>query len=58
MTEFVKTHRFKDGKVMYEDRIAYANGDYVSREDYDKLENKRKYLQDELEKNIQSAYGS
>lgn len=50
MSEFVKTHRFKDGKVMYEDRIAYANGDYVSREDYDKLENKRKYLQAELEK--------
>lgn len=35
MAYTVKRHTFKDGKVMFEDRIAYANGDYVSLDDYE-----------------------
>ena len=31
----VKRYTFKDGKVMFEDRIAYANGDYVSLDDFE-----------------------
>ena len=31
----VKIHTFKDGKVMPEDRIAYANGEYVSLDDFE-----------------------
>ena len=30
MAYTVKIHTFNDGKVMFEDRIAYANGEYVS----------------------------
>ena len=41
---------FKDGKLMFKDKIEYANGDYVSLKDYDMLEAKRMYLQTELEK--------
>ena len=35
MAYTVKRHIFKDGKVMYEDRIAYANGEYVSLDDFE-----------------------
>ena len=35
MAYTVKRYTFKDGKVMFEDRIAYANGDYVSLDDYE-----------------------
>lgn len=35
MAYTVKRHTFKDGKVMFEDRIAYANGEYVSLDDYE-----------------------
>lgn len=35
MTYTVKRHTFKDGKVMFEDRISYANGEYVSLDDYE-----------------------
>ena len=35
MTYTVKRHTFKDGKVMFEDRIAYANGEYVSLDDFE-----------------------
>ena len=35
MTYTVKRHTFKDGKVMFEDRIAYANGEYISFDDYE-----------------------
>ena len=35
MAYIVKRHIFKDGKVMHEDRIAYANGEYVSLDDFE-----------------------
>ena len=35
MAYAVKRYTFKDGKVMFEDRIAYANGDYVSLDDFE-----------------------
>ena len=35
MAYTIKRHIFKDGKVMFEDRIAYANGEYVSLDDYE-----------------------
>ena len=35
MAHIVKRYKFKDGKVMFEDRIAYANGDYVSLDDFE-----------------------
>ena len=35
MAYIVKRYTFKDGKVMLEDRIAYANGEYVSLDDYE-----------------------
>lgn len=35
MAYTVKRHTFKNGKVMFEDRIAYANGEYVSLDDYE-----------------------
>ena len=35
MAYTVKRYIFKDGKVMLEDRIAYANGEYVSLDDYE-----------------------
>ena len=35
MAYTVKIHTFNDGKVMFEDRIAYANGEYVSLDDYE-----------------------
>ena len=35
MAYTVKRYTFKDGKVMFEDRIAYANGDYVLLDDFE-----------------------
>lgn len=35
MAYIIKRHIFKDGKVMNEDRIAYANGEYVSLDDFE-----------------------
>lgn len=35
MAYTVKRHIFKDGKVMFEDRIAYANGEYISLDDFE-----------------------
>ena len=35
MAYTVKRYTFKDRKVMFEDRIAYANGDYVSLDDFE-----------------------
>ena len=35
MAYTVKRYTFKDGKVMFEDRIAYANGEYVSLDDFE-----------------------
>ena len=35
MAHIVKRYKFKDGKVMFEDRIAYANGEYVPLDDYE-----------------------
>ena len=37
MKGFVIIHSFKDGKAMSDDRIEYANGDYVLLSDYDKV---------------------
>nr|DAI23740.1 MAG TPA: hypothetical protein [Caudoviricetes sp.] len=54
MAYTVKRYTFKDGKVMFEDRIAYANGEYVSFDDYEiamqkkheKIEGLRKELRE------------
>lgn len=35
MAYTVKRHTFKDGKVMFEDRIAYANGEFVLLDDFE-----------------------
>ena len=43
-------YTFKDGKLMYKDKIAYANGDFVSLKDYEALENKVQKLKCELDK--------
>lgn len=43
-------YTFKDGKLMYKDKIAYANGDYVSLKDYKALERKAEKLKYELDK--------
>ena len=43
-------HTFVDGKLMFKDKIAYANGDYVSLKDYEALEDKAKKLKCELDK--------
>lgn len=50
MAYTVKRYTFKDGKVMFEDRIAYANGEYVSLDDYEALENKAQKLKCKLDK--------
>ena len=50
MAYTVKRYAFKDGKVMFEDKIAYANGEYVSLDDYEALENKAQKLKCELDK--------
>ena len=41
MAYTVKIHTFNDGKVMFEDRISYANGEYVSLDDF-KISTQRK----------------
>ena len=41
MVYTVKIHTFKDGKIMFEDRITYANGEYVSLDDF-KISTQRK----------------
>ena len=41
MAYTVKIHTFEDGKVMFEDRIAYANGEYVSLDGF-KISTQRK----------------
>ena len=46
MAYTVKRYTFKDGKVMFEDRIAYANGEYVSLDDFEILMQKKN---DEIE---------
>lgn len=43
-------YTFKDGKLMYKNKIAYANGDFVSLKDYEALENKVQKLKCELDK--------
>ena len=54
MAYIVKRHTFKDGKVMFEDRIAYANGEYVSLDDFDiamqKKNNEIQCLKKQIEK--------
>ena len=47
MAYAVKRYTFKDGKVMFEDRIAYANGEYVSIDDYEiAMQKKREEIED------------
>lgn len=43
-------YTFVDGKLMFKDEIAYANGDFVSLKDYKILEDKTKSLKCELDK--------
>ena len=48
MSYTVKIHKFKDGKEMFENIIAYADGEYVLSSDYDKvvdeLESSKSYI--------------
>ena len=54
MAYTVKRHTFKDGKVMFEDRIAYANGEFVLLDDYEaamqKKNNEIQCLKRQIEK--------
>ena len=50
MAYAVKRYTFKDGKLIHRDKIAYANGDYVSIKDYKALESKAEELKYELDK--------
>lgn len=54
MSKTIKVSVFKDGKIMHEDRIGYANGEYVSYKDHrelvDEISAKNKQLQCELDK--------
>ena len=55
MTYTVKRHIFKDGKVMYEDRIAYANGEYVSLDDFEIAMQKKKDEISDLRKELRES---
>lgn len=47
MAYTVKRYTFKDGKVMFEDRIAYANGEYVSLDDFEiSMQKKHEEIED------------
>ena len=54
MARVIKRHIFKDGKAMYEDRITYANGEFISLDDFDteiqSRDNKIAQIQCELDK--------
>lgn len=51
----VKRHIFKDGKVMYEDIIAYANGEYVSLDDFEIAMQKKKDEIVDLRKDLRES---
>ena len=48
-------YTFKDGKLMYRDKIAYANGDYVSLKDYKALERKAEKIKESAQHPDQST---
>lgn len=54
MAYTVKRYTFKDGKVMFEDRSAYANGEFVLLDDYEvaiqKKNNEIQCLKKQIEK--------
>ena len=55
MAYIVKRHIFKDGKAMYEDRIAYANGEYVSLDDFEIAMQKKKDEIADLRKELRES---
>lgn len=59
MNKIIETFTFNDGKRMYKDEIAYANGEYVLLSDYKKVVDELKHskyyitqLKAELEKKV------
>ena len=57
MAYTVKRYKFKDGKVMFEDRIAYANGEYVSFDDYEIAMQKEREEIEGLRKELRESKG-
>lgn len=57
MAYTVKRYTFKDGKVMFEDRIAYANGEYVSFDDYEIAMQKKHEEIEGLRKELRESKG-
>lgn len=57
MAYTVKRYTFKDGKVMFEDRIAYANGEYVSFDDYEIAMQKKREEIEGLRKELRESKG-
>ena len=55
MAYTVKIHTFNDGKVMFEDRIAYANGEYVSLDDFEIAMQKKKDEIADLRKELRES---
>lgn len=55
MAYTVKRYTFKDGKVMFEDRIAYANGEYVSFDDYEIAMQKKHEEIEDLRKELRES---
>lgn len=55
MAYTVKRYTFKDGKVMFEDRIAYANGEYVSLDDYEIAMQKKREEIEGLRKELRES---
>lgn len=56
MGKLIKVHEFKDGKVIGEDRIAYANGEYVSYKDYEKLADESSARITQLNHDLEKTY--
>ena len=55
MAYIVKIHTFNDGKVMFEDRIAYANGEYVSLDDFEISMQKKDNEIEDLRKELRES---
>lgn len=56
MGKLIKIHKFKDGKVIGEDRIAYANGEYVLFSDFqNEIQSRNDYIT-QLKHDLEKTY--
>lgn len=56
MGRLIKIHEFKDGKVIGEDRIAYANGEYVLFSDFqNEIQSRNDYIT-QLKHDLEKTY--